>query len=1359
MNRFLNKYLFRIAGILFSVFPAMGNNVISLSGVQGEPGSEVTVKVSLNSTEAISALQITAPLDDAASAITESGKVLNRAAGHSISCGTKDGNLNLMIYSTGMNTIAVGSGEVAEFKLKLGELPLSVSPVVSVKATDANGKEISCQAENWTINVSGALAEYPRGVAYDFGRVPLRDSYTISIPVRNNGCSQLVIYGLEFSAPEFTAISSLPFKVEAGNTANLEIGYSPVERGPVTESMKLISNSYSPNNVLKLLADPFAVNEIHIQNVTGTSDSEVEIVVAMNNMDKITGFTLEFDLPSQLEYIVDPFVLSDRKTDHVVSASYTDSKLKATAYSLSNAGFKEEEGKLASFKVKLKGRNSASLKPSKAVLSALIKDRVEDVTSAVYAGQITVQYPYLYASNSLSLGRTPITKAISVPLRVINYGSAPLIIERAVVEGIDLSVKNDFPIEISSGSNTDIILNLDGKNEGVLKGTLQLYSNDPENRMFNVALSGERYAPNSISLIGGNVINTTEQGVLSVSLDNYDEISGFQFDVTYPSGFEPREPVITERTQGFSVNFSKMGNNTVRYICYSLSGNSISSGSGDVFELPFSFASNQATGSYQFVMSNVKLSTPEGINKSSVIDNPSTLLTIVPYVAVESISLNKTVYEGNPNTTLLLNATISPADATEQMVIWTSSDNSVATVNESGLVNLLKLGNVNITASCENKSATCEITVIPVFIAVQSVSLNAESVEMLLGDQVTLTAKILPADATDQSLIWSSSDVNVVSINNGILTAIGLGEAEIKVETTNGKEAICVVKVNPVLATSVTLNHTSYAGRQGDSFQLIATVSPENTTDKTVNWSSSDTGVATVNENGLVSLIGVGSAAVTASCGDVNATCQITVEAPLPESIALTPAMGTVKVEETLQLSAVVNPSNAEYTLIWSSSNPQVATVSETGLVTGVSVGNTTITVRTDNGLEATCEVSVLTNIVEVSSVALDKTTYTGKEGTTVQLNATVSPDNATDNSVTWSSNNTQVASVSNSGLVSLISEGTATISATAGSKSATCRVTVEPNRIEVTSISLDKTDAELKIGESIVLTSTINPANATDKSVSWSSSDNNVATVSDGKITGISVGTATITVTASNGMAATCSVVVYSDQPVIVEVTNIQLNSQEVTLKEDDIFTLTATVYPENATNKNVFWSTSDSNIVTVDNGVVKAIKQGEAVVTVTANNGISASCYFIVVEKPMEIVKIERIELNATEISGEEGFEFTLTASVYPEDATDKSVVWESSDENVVTISQSGKGRITGEGSAIITVTAEDGSGVKAECLVTGYAGIESNFANSDNKISIYSTDGILIKKDCKTEDLKSLTKGIYIVISGKDQYKISI
>lgn len=1191
--KFLNKYLFLMTGILATVFPASGNNMITISEVEGAPGEEVSVSVNLKSTDEISALQLSFPLDNSATVVSGSGQVSGRASSHSVSCGTKDNVANLMLYSTGMNAIPAGDGEIAEFKLKLGDIPMSLSPIVSVKATDRNGNEISCSSNSFGLHILGALADYPQGVAYDFGHVPLRDSYSINIPIANNGGSRLVITDLEFSSPEFKTKSALPFNVEAGNMSNLEIGYTPQDRGSVSESVRIISNSYSPNNVLKLLADPYSVNEIIIQDVSGISDSEVDVRISMNNMDEITGFTLEFELPAELEYVPGSFVLTDRKKDHQVSASYSDSKLKATAYSLSNSAFKNEEGDIASFKMKLNGRNGASLQPSKAVLSALVKGKVEDVTSAVYPGQISVNYPYLYASSSLSLGRTPITESVSVPFAVYNYGSAPLIIEKYVVEGVNLDVRNEFPIEIPTGVGSEIILDLNGSFEGELEGILQLYSNDPENRMFNIALSGERYAPNSLSLIGGRVLNISEQGILSISLDNYDEISGFQFDVRYPSRFEPMEPALTERTKGFSVSYNKMGNDVVRYMCYSLSGNSIEAGAGNVFELPFSFKADQPEGSYQFVMSNVKLSTPEGVNKSSVIDNPSALITIVPYVAVESISLDKTEYEGNPNTTLLLSASINPSNATEQNISWTSSNPQVAKVDGNGLASLLSLGSAVITATCEGKSATCSINVVPLVIPVESVVLNAENIEMRLGDEVTLTATIKPADATDLTLIWESSNERIVTVLNGKLTAVGVGEAEVTVKASNNKSATVSVAVKPIMAESIILNQTSFTGRPGDTLQLTATVSPSNTTDKTVTWTSSDINVATVD----------------------------------------------------------------------------------------------------------------------------------------------------------------------NSGLVSLKAAGTATITATAGNKSATCKITVIPYTVEVTSITLDKSNIEVKEGETATLTATIHPDNATDKNVTWSSSDSKIASITNGVVTGISVGTATITATSSNGKKANCIVSVISDGPVIVEVTSISLISKEVTMKEGDVYTLTATVYPENATDKTVKWISSDPEIVSVNNGVVTGLNPGEAIVTASTSNGISASCNFIITEQPVEIVYVERIELSEMEVSGEIGTEIVLIATVYPENATNKNVVWRSSDETIVTVSLSGVLKIINEGTGLIIAEAEDGSGVKAECKVNGLAGIESILANPESKISVYSPDGILIKKDCNVEELKTLSKGIYIIVSGKERYKISI
>ena len=205
-------------------------------------------------------------------------------------------------------------------------------------------------------------------------------------------------------------------------------------------------------------------------------------------------------------------------------------------------------------------------------------------------------------------------------------------------------------------------------------------------------------------------------------------------------------------------------------------------------------------------------------------------------------------------------------------------------------------------------------------------------------------------------------------------------------------------------------------------------------------------------------------------------------------------------------------------------------------MVTAKSAGSATITVKTTDGNKtATCSVTVKAKVISVTGVSLDKTSLTLTEGDTQSLTATVSPSNATDKSVTWSSNNESVAMVSSTGVVIARSAGTATITVktTDGSKTATCAVTVKAKVISVTGVSLDKTSMTLTEGDTQTLTATVSPSNATDKSVTWSSSNTSVATVSSaGVVTAKSAGTATITATAGEVSAECMVTVTVSDPP-----------------------------------------------------------------------------------------------------------------------------------------------------------------------------------------------------------------------------------
>lgn len=251
------------------------------------------------------------------------------------------------------------------------------------------------------------------------------------------------------------------------------------------------------------------------------------------------------------------------------------------------------------------------------------------------------------------------------------------------------------------------------------------------------------------------------------------------------------------------------------------------------------------------------------------------------------------------------------------------------------------------------------------------------------------------------------------------------------------------------------------------------------------------------------------------------------------EKLSLDATSVSVNVGETYKLQAAISPVEATDTLIWSSSNTAVATVSN-GVVTGEAAGMTTITVKSSNGKTASCIVTVKAPKVLPSGVTLSEQTATIDVGKTVSLTATVVPGNATNKSVTWTSNNTSVATVSN-GTVTGKSAGTTTIiAATSNGKTASCTVTVTDSVVIAESVSLNKYSLNLEKGETEQLQATIEPSNVTDNFVVWSSADMSVATVDqNGTVKAVNDGEITITVSTANGKKTTCSVTVYTSVPI----------------------------------------------------------------------------------------------------------------------------------------------------------------------------------------------------------------------------------
>ena len=492
----------------------------------------------------------------------------------------------------------------------------------------------------------------------------------------------------------------------------------------------------------------------------------------------------------------------------------------------------------------------------------------------------------------------------------------------------------------------------------------------------------------------------------------------------------------------------------------------------------------------------------------------------------------------------------------------------------------------------------------------------------------------------------------------------------------------CYKEPGDIAVASVKLSETMLNLHIGESATLTATVAPENATNKSLTWISSNTSVASVS-NGVVVALNEGSSIIMATAENVTAMCAVTVLDNPVTGITLDQTSASLKVNESITLTATVSPTNAtDKTVIWSTSDESVATVSN-GVVIAARIGTATIT-ATAGDRKATCDISVVATPVE--KITLDQTSVTLKAKESVTLTATVSPDDATDKTVTWSTSDESVATVSN-GVVIAVKTGTATVTAQAGDKKATCSITVEAT--PVTSVTLDRTSASLNVNESITLTATVKPDDATDKTVTWTSSNESIASVTEGVVTAHKGGTATITAQAGD-KTATCEITVKS-----IPVTSVTLDKTSASLKVKETVTLTATVKPDDATDKTVTWTSSNENVATVTDGVVTAINIGTATVSAKAGD-ITAVC-----DVTVEPTPVTEITLNKNSATLTEGDEITLTATVKPDDATNKNFTWSSSDPSVASVAD-GKVKALKAGTTTISAVTEDGNKT-ATCDIT--------------------------------------------------------
>jgi uncharacterized protein YjdB len=437
-------------------------------------------------------------------------------------------------------------------------------------------------------------------------------------------------------------------------------------------------------------------------------------------------------------------------------------------------------------------------------------------------------------------------------------------------------------------------------------------------------------------------------------------------------------------------------------------------------------------------------------------------------VASVSLSVPSSLAAGQTARAIATPKDASGAALTDRPVTWYTSSASIANVSDSGIISAVAPGTAVVSAVSEGIAGQASMAVVPpppTPIATVAVAINPSAV--LIGQTAQATAILADSSGNQisgRTVIWSSSDLTVATVDTitGTVTAVGPGQSMIKASTTgkSNSSRLSVSAPAPIPVASVSVSPTTSTLQIGGTVQLSAVTRDANNnilTGRVINWGSGNTGIATVSASGLVTAVAAGNVSVTASSEGQTASAAITVSAPAPvpvASVSVSPATSSLLVGATVQLSATTRDANSNVltgrVIAWSSSNTSISTVSASGLVTAIAAGSATIT-ATSETKTGTAAITVSAPApVPVASVTVSPATPSLTVGGTVQFSAVTRDANnniLTGRSITWSSNNLAVATVSASALGTAVAVGTAQVTATSEGKvgSGTLTVTSPP--------------------------------------------------------------------------------------------------------------------------------------------------------------------------------------------------------------------------------------------------------------------------------------------------------------------------
>ena len=616
----LQRYIIVLLCLISLSGRVQAEAVVSLSTASGHPGDEVEVTVSLSGAQSATAIQIQIPLSSSLTYVEGSASLDGSltTGSHSISASQSNGILKLYVYSLSLETFKVAAGPLLSFRLKLGNEPNSyvLTPDAVISAPD--GSSIDASSSPCSITVFSPKIQLSSKTIH-FGSVPIRSTYEEQLLVNNIGNEPLIVSDIVSSLTLFS-VNPSTFTIAAGGQQAITISYEPTQYGSESGTILINSNAVNGTQRVSVDASPYSVNILSLADVSGHSDEEVTLHVNLQNMEPIIATQCRISLPEGVTYVEGSAQLSGaRSSDHQITAHTSSGWVDFYLHSNSNSAFQGSDGELFTFRLKLGTTGGTYPLGLSNVLLSNVDGR--DMTSSTVDASLRIAAPRLQCNASLDFGDVPMEGGATRSFVIHNTGELPLSLLRVEFSAPAFYLPADSPLPtIEVGDSCELTICFEPDGEQQVEATMQLYSNDPDNRMNVVSLKACSYPTNQLSLDGTPGDDPAESYMLDISLKNSTPIVAIQFDIHWIEGMATAADLITlsQRAKDHQVALSGVDETTFRVFVYSTENATIAPADGSLLSIIYNKVSSEVDYNLSTILvDNVILSTLEEQNRAS----------------------------------------------------------------------------------------------------------------------------------------------------------------------------------------------------------------------------------------------------------------------------------------------------------------------------------------------------------------------------------------------------------------------------------------------------------------------------------------------------------------------------------------------------------------------------------------------------------------------------------------------------------------------------------------------------------------------------------------------------------------------